>query len=289
MKNPFHPLSICALVLTMAACGAKGSADARQLSRFVSEGPDPSEAEAVIYACTWADGLMQELAYNNPYSEELDFDARLSYDEGRVSVIDDNRFVTRLSYDEGRLSRIDQLTHDGIRLHQYVIRYTGDGCAEITHNAMTPEAIRWIEAVVYDKRDSLGNEVRYDMPSDTSLHLSAVGEYHWKEGNLASISCRYIEAGFTSETTLEYDHQANPFYGQCVGFNRLDAMMIEIAAGTNRYGLSRNNITKAHVVFDMADGQHSDLTREFVYEYEDGCPVRVSVDSGRYACRYIYE
>lgn len=289
MKKTFYFLSVCALVFTMAACGAKGGANVKKLSQFVEENNESGAGESVLYACTWAGNQMESVVYDNPFGDVLDYNAQLTYDEGRVSVIDDNRFVTKLSYSDGRLAQIDQFSHDGVHLHQYVFNYTSDNCAEITHNSMSHEAIQWVEAIVYDKRDSLGNEVRYEMPEDTSMHLSAECKCRWENGNLVSISCNFVEAGFTAESTLEYDDKVNPFYQQCVGFNRLDAVMVELSTGENHLGFSKNNITKARVTLEMGANHSDTISRVFVYEYEDDYPVRVTFGLDGPSYRYVYE
>lgn len=289
MKKTFYFLSVCALVFTMAACGAKGDANVKKLSQFVEENNESGAGESVLYACTWAGNQMESVVYDNPFGDVLDYNAQLTYDEGRVSVIDDNRFVTKLSYSDGRLAQIDQFSHDGVHLHQYVFNYTSDDCAEITHNSMSHEAIQWVEAIVYDKRDSLGNEVRYEMPEDTSLHLSAECKCRWENENLVSISCNYVEAGFTAESTLEYDDKVNPFYQQCVGFNRLDAVMVELSMGENHLGFSKNNVTKARVTLEMGANHSDTISRVFVYEYEGDYPVRVTFGQDGPSYRYVYE
>lgn len=289
MKKTFYFLVVCALVFTMAACGAKGDANVKKISQFIDENNDSATGDSVVYACIWAGDQMESLVYDNLYSDVLDFNAKLTYEEGRVSVIEDVQFVTKLSYSDGRLDQINQFTHDGVRLHQYVFNYTSDDCAEITHNSMSHEAIQWIEAMVYDKRDSMGNEVRYEMPADTSLQVSAECKCRWENGNLVSISCNFVEAGFTATTTLQYDDKVNPFYQQCVGFNRLDLMMVELSAGENHLGFSKNNITKARVAFVMGADQSNTVSRVFDYEYEGDYPVRVTFGQDGPSYRYVYE
>lgn len=289
MRKTFYFLTVCALVLTIVSCGHKADVNTKKISRVIYTDEAKAVVDSAFYTFVWDNDQIASYTYSNPYGNDLDYNAKTTYQDGRVSVIDDDQFHVEITYIDGRMAQVTQSSHDGVRLHQLVFNYTGDDCAEVTLNSMSKEAIQWIEAIVYDKRDTMGNEVRHPMPQDTALHPSSVSQYRWKDGNLVSVSSEYIDGGFSVSTTFEYDQTTNPFYQHCVGFNRLDVVNVAVPFGDNYLGLSKNNITKIKAVVTTAEAEAATVARQFAYTYEDGHPVSTTEVLDKHIETFVYE
>lgn len=272
MKRIFAFFVIIALLLlSMESCKRQD----RKLLRF-------SQSDAVLCDFTWEDEILQHVQLNNPfvndnpeyedYASIFNYSIAYEYENGQIHLLTGNKYRTEFTYDGNNLACIDQFSYDGVLAHRVTFSYEDSNKSKAIYYSISDEAIKWLESRLYPRKDSTGERIYLEMPSDTTLHVCAEAEYQWENDNLVYAKTSFAQ-GFSLESHMEYDDKVNPFYHTYYDFNKLEIVAVMMSFGFNNMGVSKNNITRVSVINQSEDQQTQETILDYTYEYDGNYPI----------------
>lgn len=285
-------LSLCAVsLMAIVACNqAKNTegdtSDVKKISRIYYLGGDDTVNGQLLYEMHWDGDTLRSLTYslhddddiitpeqNTITKNPFKYTESYTYADGHLTRKDNDFFVITYTYSGDQLTRIDQHTHDGLHFYRIDYEYADSGVVNLAYYSASKEVIRSAEAVIYNRRDTLGNEIRPAMPADTSLHLSAHATLHTTEGNITAVHTEFIDDQGSISTEITYDDKVNPFYGMYIQSPSLDVSFASLPFGISDLCPIRNNPTQTKGIMTIAKDQTLPFDNAYNYDYEGNYPV----------------